>query len=111
MADASGHLPGPTELQRVIEVARAYYADLDPAMAKRIDIFTNPFRTPSQNRDPAFRKYIMSSRRLAVSAKGATMAFCRHLDDELDECESKSLDDPLDVALSRWATLMVLMRG
>ncbi|KAI6913605.1 hypothetical protein KC318_g1472 [Hortaea werneckii] len=101
VADANGHSPVPTDIPRVIEVARAYYDDLDSAMVKRIDIFTKPFRTPSQDRHPAFCKYIMSSKRPAVSTKRATTrrAFCWHLDDRLDECESKSLDDPLDIAL------------
>ncbi|GAB1727665.1 hypothetical protein NU195Hw_g7367t1 [Hortaea werneckii] len=101
VADAKGHSPSPKELKKAIEVARAYYDGSDPATAKRIDNFTKPFRTPAQDRDPAFRKYIMSSRRPAVSTKRATTgrAFCRHLEDRLDVCDSKSLDDPLDVAL------------
>ncbi|KAI7353580.1 hypothetical protein KC320_g3943 [Hortaea werneckii] len=101
VADANGHFFKPTELQRAIEVAGSYYDDSDPARAKRIDHFTKPFRTPAQDCDPAFRKYIMSSRRPAVSTKRATAgrAFCRHLEHRLDVCDSKFLDDPLDVAL------------
>ncbi|KAI6915016.1 hypothetical protein KC318_g263 [Hortaea werneckii] len=99
VADANGHSPSPRELKQAIEVARAYYNGSDLAMAKRIDSFTKPFRTPAQDRDPNFRKYIMSSRRPAVSAKRLTTgrAFCKHLEDRLAACQSQ--DEPLDVAL------------
>ncbi|KAI7151028.1 hypothetical protein KC316_g15427 [Hortaea werneckii] len=102
MADANSHSSTPKELKQAIEAARAYYDGSDAATAKRIDNFTKPFRTPAQDRDPAFRKYIMSSRRPAVNTKRATTgrAFCRHLEDRLDACESKYLNEPLDVALA-----------
>lgn len=102
VADANCNSPSTTELQRVIEVARAYCKDMNPTMAKRIDSVTKLFRTPAQDRDPTFRKYIMSSRRLEVSTKRATTgkAYCRRLEDRLDASESKFLDDLLDVALA-----------
>ncbi|KAI7090022.1 hypothetical protein KC356_g1941 [Hortaea werneckii] len=100
VADAKGYSPSPKELKKAIEIARAYYDGTDSVMAKRIDNFTKPFRTPAQERDPTFRKYIMSSRRPAVSTKRATTgrAFCRHLEDRLNVCNSKT--DPLDIALA-----------